>query len=346
MESAVPIAVFTGPLKRRGGVQILLDLGYLMAETRPVIFVTEETVESKQDIVRIDRRSNIKLLIREQTRFLPMLGSVWWTMKVAWQLRHTTIVASAPQSLLPIWVAASFGRNIVYLVQGVEVLGEGLKGLLLSRLAILNFSLPVKKRIALSESIHQELKQNSVNTINGFRPWLSQEFLKKAIIPRLSERKYDFALFYTDSFLKGGDRLQPLVDRFPNNSFVVFSVLKSKDRLERSNLEWCTGLNSNDIKAKLLDVKMLISISRYEGFGLTVEEALISGCAVIGFYNRGLKNFYDFPLFLGVITNYGDIERAAERAKSIEHDCVLKQSEQIRKSQHELPRRVVNAICS
>ena len=340
------VVIFTGPLKRRGGVQILVDLGCTIARETPVVMVAEETSESSYYLSIMKNHPNVYLFLKKPKPLFPILHSAIWTMKIAWRFRRLSAVASAPQILLPVWIGGLFGRNLVYIVQGVETLKFGLAGLLSSILVRLNLLLPVRKKIAMTDSIHQELQRLSILSENGVRPWLSKEFMVESSIPKVSGRQFDFGIFYSDSFLKGGDRLQPLIEFFPGKKFLVFSNINPNFNVESENVTWCVGLLPSEVYAKLKQVKLMISISRYEGFGLPIEEALICGCAVVGFYNRGIENFFHHPLFLKVITDYHDIERSLDEAILIGDEIYAKQVDTLKNDQIGLPNALADAVCT
>jgi glycosyltransferase involved in cell wall biosynthesis len=77
------------------------------------------------------------------------------------------------------------------------------------------------------------------------------------------------------------EKLENLITKFQINRYIKIS----------------TGLNDNEVTARLKQSKYLVQLSREEGFGLVILEALASGCQVLG-YNLPvyLENFSEFNL--------------------------------------------------
>lgn len=114
-------------------------------------------------------------------------------------------------------------------------------------------------------------------------------------------------------------------DKEKLNELICSFKLENKVKIE---------ISTNNIKEYYLRSSILVSSSRWEGFGLVITEAMECGLPVIAFANSGPKEIINKPNENGILVSCGDIEGLAkamidlieneEKRKKISREAIIR----------------------
>ena len=92
--------------------------------------------------------------------------------------------------------------------------------------------------------------------------------------------------------------------------------MKISDLKIGKNVKFVLNPSEDELKALYSGAKYFVSASQYEGFGLTVIEAMASGCIPIVQNNEGFGNLVEDGIN-GFLMEFGDSKRASAQLKAI-----------------------------
>ena len=92
------------------------------------------------------------------------------------------------------------------------------------------------------------------------------------------DRKYDFAIASRATYSKGIDRINTFLE-VTNKEVLVMGEHKEKRYEFKENIKYAGRVNN--VEDMLLDVKIVLLLSRYEGFPNIIHEGIQSGCIFI-----------------------------------------------------------------
>lgn len=124
----------------------------------------------------------------------------------------------------------------------------------------------------------------------------------------------DASLFsYTEEKHK---RIAFMPRRLPDDSKQVIYLIKERNRLKHWQICPIEKMTEKEVAAVLRDSAIFLSFSYQEGSGLPPQEAMLSGCIVIGYHGGGGKSFlqepYAFPVEPSEIVAFAEtVERVA-----------------------------------
>ena len=92
------------------------------------------------------------------------------------------------------------------------------------------------------------------------------------------DRKYDFAIASRATYSKGIDRINNFL-KVTNKKVLVMGQHKEKKYEFKKNIKYVGRVNN--VEDKLLDAKIVLLLSRYEGFPNIIHEGIQAGCIFI-----------------------------------------------------------------
>lgn len=145
----------------------------------------------------------------------------------------------------------------------------------------------------------------------------SEEYLKFAF-PGLEvfrvRNHVDASIFsYTEEKKKG---IAFMPRRLPDDSKQVIYLLKERNRLKNWKFFPIEKMTESQVAQVLSECALFLSFSYQEGSGLPPQEAMLSGCVVVGYHGGGGKYFlqepYAFPVAPSEIVQFAEtVERVA-----------------------------------
>ena len=101
--------------------------------------------------------------------------------------------------------------------------------------------------------------------------------------------------------------------------------LRGNQRMKKSgNIRFLSCISTRELAQYYAQADVLISTSRYEGFGYTTLEALTHGVPVVCFNNSALPELV-IDGYNGFMVKTDDIDAMAERIKKLKNDPALRQ---------------------
>lgn len=196
------------------------------------------------------------------------------------------------------------GKNKIYFIQAFE------DWVMSSEDVYKSFKFPFKK-IVIADWLKDKVESigEHVTVIpNGF------DFDYFQLTKPLTERnKYSIAMMYHTQPLKGTyDALEALKivrEKIPDLHVTLFSSQKLKENIP----SWCTFVQSpnKELHNKIYnEASIFVSASHSEGFGLTVGEAMICGCAIVCTDNGGFRMMVKDGV-TGLLSPVTEIDRLA-----------------------------------
>ena len=90
------------------------------------------------------------------------------------------------------------------------------------------------------------------------------------------------------------------------------------------NIQFLPSMSAKELAGYYIQADVLISTSRYEGFGYTILEALTHGTPVVCFNNSALPELV-IDGYNGFMVETNDIDAMAQRIKRLKNDPDLRQ---------------------
>lgn len=125
---------------------------------------------------------------------------------------------------------------------------------------------------------------------------------------------------------KGSELLPQLAARLePDTEILCIAGLRGKQRLKKSaNIRFLPCMPAQELARYYIQADVLISTSRYEGFGYTILEALTHGTPVVCFNNSALPELV-IDGNNGFMVKTDDIDAMARRIKRLKNEPHLRQ---------------------
>lgn len=156
-----------------------------------------------------------------------------------------------------------------------------------------------------SAKAHNEKSLTNSQIINFYFPYSKASKFK---IQNWSKRKYDFIVIARNEKRKGILEIEKfffdIANSFPNKPKVLIitdkvdktiNLIKIKRKIiSKCDITIKTNLTNQKVLKYLTQSKMYVCLSHFEGFGMSVVEAILSGCFVIT-TNVGEQKYYLYP---------------------------------------------------
>ena len=125
---------------------------------------------------------------------------------------------------------------------------------------------------------------------------------------------------------KGAELLPRLAARLDSDIEILCIVgLRGNQRIKKSgNIRFLSCISARELARYYAQADVLISTSRYEGFGYTILEALTHGTPAVCFKNSALPELV-VDEYNGFMVETDDIESMAQRIKRLKNDPDLRQ---------------------
>lgn len=124
---------------------------------------------------------------------------------------------------------------------------------------------------------------------------------------------------------KGSELLPRLAARLgPEVQILCVAGLRGSFRIKKeNNIQFLSSMSAKELAGYYIHADVLISTSRYEGFGYTILEALTHGTPVVCFNNSALPELV-IDGYNGFMVKTDDIDAMAERIKRLKNDPKLR----------------------
>ena len=110
-----------------------------------------------------------------------------------------------------------------------------------------------------------------------------------------------------------------------NIEILCIAGLRGNHRAKkRDNIHFLPSMSAQELARHYIQADVLISTSRYEGFGYTILEALTHGTPVVCFNNSALPELV-IDGHNGFMVNTDDIDAMAQRIKRLKNEPHLRQ---------------------
>ena len=125
---------------------------------------------------------------------------------------------------------------------------------------------------------------------------------------------------------KGSELLPRLAARLgPEVQILCVAGLRGSFRIKKgNNIQFLPSMSTKELAEYYIHADVLISTSRYEGFGYTILEALTHGAPVVCFNNSALPELV-IDGYNGFLVKTNDIDVMTERIKKLKNDPDLRQ---------------------
>ena len=97
-------------------------------------------------------------------------------------------------------------------------------------------------------------------------------------VKKFSKRRYVLISLSRDTWIKGNDRHE-IIYKEINQKTVVLGEINTNKKIKKSNIDYVGRVE--EVRSYLEDAKVLILLSRVEGFPNVVQEAIQAGCYVV-----------------------------------------------------------------
>ena len=142
------------------------------------------------------------------------------------------------------------------------------------------------------------------------------------------ETKNKFCVLFVGnhSKRKGSELLPELAERLgADTKILCIAGLRENSPIEKiDNIQCLPSMSTKELAEYYIQADVLISTSRYEGFGYTILEALTHGTPVVCFNNSALPELV-IDGYNGFMVETDDIDAMAERIKRLKNDLELRQ---------------------
>lgn len=125
---------------------------------------------------------------------------------------------------------------------------------------------------------------------------------------------------------KGSELLPQLAARLGSDTQILcVAGLRENCLIEKiDNIQFLPSMSTKELAEYYIQADVLISTSRYEGFGYTILEALTHGAPVVCFNNSALPELV-IDGYNGFMVETDDIDAMSERIKRLKNDPDLRQ---------------------
>ena len=179
---------------------------------------------------------------------------------------------------------------------------------------------------AVSDYTFRQVKKFSRhNNIVSIQNWYTPPQMN--ISSSVKTKNKFFVLFVGNhSKRKGSELLPQLAARLgPEVQILCVAGLRGSFRIKKgNNIQFLPSMSTKELAEYYIHADVLISTSRYEGFGYTILEALTHGAPVVCFNNSALPELV-IDGYNGFMVKTDDIEAMAERIKRLKNDPDLRQ---------------------
>ena len=152
------------------------------------------------------------------------------------------------------------------------------------------------------------LKNNKTNVNKVINFYFKNNNLPKFIIQNWKKRKYDFIIvgrnirqkgfFLLENFIISvlmKAKIKPKILIITNNKLKEFDIVSMKKRLKnKCNIDIKLNIKNTKVLKYLTQSKIYFCLSSFEGFGITILEAILSGCYILT-TNVGEQKNYLWP---------------------------------------------------
>ena len=145
-------------------------------------------------------------------------------------------------------------------------------------------------------------------------------------LPQNTKDKFCILCVGNQSRRKGAELLPRLAARLGSDMEILCIVgLRGNQRIKKiGNIRFLSCISAQELARYYAQADVLISTSRYEGFGYTILEALTHGTPVVCFNNSALPELV-VDGYNGFIVETDDIDAMAKRIKKLKNDSDLRQ---------------------
>ena len=144
-------------------------------------------------------------------------------------------------------------------------------------------------------------------------------------LPQKTKDKFCVLCVGNQSRRKGAELLPRLAARLGSDMEILCIVgLRGNQHIKKSgNIHFLSCISTQELARYYAQADVLISTSRYEGFGYTILEALTHGAPVVCFNNSALPELV-IDGYNGFMVETDDIDAMAERIKRLKNDPKLR----------------------
>ena len=174
-----------------------------------------------------------------------------------------------------------------------------------------------------SRQIEKFTPHNNIVTIQN---WYTPPQLD-IFSPKKAKDKFYILYVGNESKRKGTELLPRLAALLAADNIEILCIagLRGNCRArKRGNINFLSSMSAQELARYYMQADVLISTSRYEGFGYTILEALTHGTPVVCFNNSALPELV-IDGHNGFLVTTDDIDAMAERIKRLKNDPDLRQ---------------------
>lgn len=174
-----------------------------------------------------------------------------------------------------------------------------------------------------SRQVEKFTPHNNIVTIQN---WYTPPELDTSF-PKRAKNKFYILCVGNQSKRKGTELLPRLAMLLAADNIEILCIagLRGNHRAKkRDNIHFLPSMSAQELARHYIQADVLISTSRYEGFGYTILEALTHGTPVVCFNNSALPELV-IDGHNGFMVNTDDIDAMAQRIKRLKNEPHLRQ---------------------